>query len=103
LIVRKKRSDFTTMKFLLENDLHGLKNKTVRLANKKVVLVAAAFPNAYGDLRLLRFYEKTKQDQSRHQFDSELPFTGGKSNVDEIRTQVETNLFVHQLASSQTA
>jgi hypothetical protein len=91
----EEQQRLATMKFLLENDLRGLKNKTIRLANKKVVLVATAFPDAYGDLRLLRFLRKDKKQDpvsASMRFQSFLHWRE-ENNVDEIRAQVETQPF----------
>jgi hypothetical protein len=91
----EEKHRLATMKFLLEKDLHGLKNKTVRVANKKVVLVATTFPDAYGDLRLLRFLRKDKKQDpvsASIRFQSFLHWRE-ENNVDEIRAQVETQPF----------
>jgi hypothetical protein len=89
----KKR--LATMKFLLEHDLYALKNRTVRLANKKVVPVVTAFPDAYGDLRLLRFLRKDKKQDPASASIRYQDFLHWReeSNVDEIRARVETHPF----------
>jgi hypothetical protein len=92
---QEEKKRLAEMKFHLEQDLHGLKKKTVRLANKKVVPVGAAFPDVYGDLRLLRFLRKDKQQDPvsasiRYQ---RFLHWREENNVDEIRAQVEKQPF----------
>jgi hypothetical protein len=89
----KKR--LAAMKFLLEQDLRGLKNKTIRLADKKSVPVATAFPDAYGDLRLLRFLRKDKKQDpvsASLRYQNFLHWRE-ENNVDEIRARVEMQPF----------
>mmetsp|Transcript_33204 Transcript_33204/g.94418 ORF Transcript_33204/g.94418 Transcript_33204/m.94418 type:complete len:429 (-) Transcript_33204:59-1345(-) len=82
------------MKIVLERDLQKLQMKTITRQNGQTVKVVEAFPDVYGDLRLLRFLRKDKiQDPvtAAVQYREFLQWRD-ENRVDEIRLLIDERL-----------
>lgn len=91
-----ERLRLATMKTLLQNDFCLVRDRTVALSpNGTPVHVVKAFPDVYGDLRLLRFLRKNRiQDpvSAADRYRSFLQWRIAK-DVDTVRAHVETQPF----------
>ena len=82
------------MKVVLGRDLEMLEQKTITFSDGRTIKVTEAFPDVYGDFRLLRFLRKDKvQDPvtAAVRFRNFLQWRED-NHVDEIRLQIEERL-----------
>jgi len=82
------------MKVVLGRDLEMLEQKTITFSDGRTVKVTEAFPDVYGDFRLLRFLRKDKvQDPvtAAVRFRKFIQWRED-NHVDEIRLQIEERL-----------
>ena len=91
----KELGNLASMKILLQNDFLDLANKTVELPSGESVSVVSQFPDAYGDVRILRFLRK---DRAEDPISASLSFRRylhwrRDNNVDEVRAAVEARPF----------
>jgi hypothetical protein len=82
------------MKIILEPDLEQLREKTVTTMDGRTINVVKAFPDVYGDLRILRFLRKDKiQDPVTAAVRYRQFLNWRKENhVDQIRLHLEERL-----------
>ena len=91
----KELENLASMKIFLEKDFRDLANSTVQLPNGKVVSVLSHFPDAYGDVRILRFLRKERKEDP---ISASLSFRRylrwrGDNKIDEVRAAVESHPF----------
>jgi hypothetical protein len=83
------------MKFLLKNEYEKLYNVTVEKENGSQVCVVQAFPDVYGDLRLLRYLRKDVVQNPESAAERFRRFIEWRmhNNVDTVRMHVEKRPF----------
>ncbi len=83
------------MKALLKDELDVLHNQSVRLERGHYESLVEAFPDVYGDFRLLRFLRKDKHQNPQSAAQRYRNFLRWREefNVDEIRQRVEKHPF----------
>ena len=91
----KELGNLASMKILLQNDFEALTDTTVQLPSGERVSVVTHFPDAYGDVRILRFLRK---DRAEDPISASLSFRRylhwrRDNSVDEVRAAVEARPF----------
>ena len=91
----KELNSLAEMKLILRKDLKEVQENTLRLDDGRMINCLEQFPDAYGDIRMLRFLRKEK---SRNPLEAAMSFKDyvkwrKKNGIDKIRAQVELNPF----------